>query len=112
MATSLEDLNPLKPFAISVSVKAKPGKADELAQWMANLKARADSNVEPGTLRYDIVRYGDVFAIWEEYTNPEALKEHSGANDLYKEVMSLDLSETLLATFFPADSLPAPALKF
>ena len=47
-------------------LQAKPGKGDEVAQILANLKARADSDVEPGTLMYEIVRFGDEFAVWEK----------------------------------------------
>ncbi|OCB89534.1 hypothetical protein A7U60_g3329 [Sanghuangporus baumii] len=56
-----------------VKFEAQPGKADELAQWLANLKARADSDKEPGTVQYNIVRFGESFAIFEEYTGLEAL---------------------------------------
>lgn len=48
-------------------MKAKPGKADELARWLANLKVRADSNEEPRTLVYEVTRLGDTFALWEKY---------------------------------------------
>lgn len=48
---------------------ANPGKADSAAQILAKLKARADSDAEPGTLQYEIVRYGDEFAVWEKYVS-------------------------------------------
>ena len=44
----------------------KPGKADELVQWLSNLKQRADSAAEPGTLQYNVVRFGDHVRVWEE----------------------------------------------
>ena len=45
----------------------KLGKADEMVQWLANLKQRADSNAEPGTLQYNVVRFEDHVRVWEEY---------------------------------------------
>ena len=59
-------------FAVS-QIEALPGKADELAQHLANLKARADSDLEPGTLQYNIVRYGDKIAVFEVYKDLEAM---------------------------------------
>ena len=54
-------------------MEALPGKADELAQWFANLKAHAESGLEPGTLLYKIARFGDSFVSYEEYANADAL---------------------------------------
>ncbi|KAL5495918.1 hypothetical protein ACEPAI_1382 [Sanghuangporus weigelae] len=55
-----------------VKAEAQPGKADELAQWLANLKARADSDQEPGTVQYNMVRFDESFAVFEEYTGLDA----------------------------------------
>ncbi|KAH8110502.1 hypothetical protein DFH11DRAFT_1620059 [Phellopilus nigrolimitatus] len=89
-------------------LKAKPGKADEVAKWVANLTASVKN--EPGTLRYNIVRHGDVFAVWEEYDGPAAVEAHW--NGLFKEFASLKLVEDLAPDiFYPADSLPAPTLN-
>ncbi|KAL5518342.1 hypothetical protein ACEPAH_24 [Sanghuangporus vaninii] len=77
MASKLQDIK--GPIAITGRFEAQPGKADELAQWAANLKARADSDQEPGTVQYNIVRFGESFFVFEEYTGLEALVAHSSS---------------------------------
>ncbi|KAH8106392.1 hypothetical protein DFH11DRAFT_1640766 [Phellopilus nigrolimitatus] len=74
MASNYKDIT--GRFVATAQVTAKPGKADEIAQWISNLKARADSDVEPGTLGYHIVRHGDRFAVWEEYADKAALEAY------------------------------------
>lgn len=49
-----------------IQLVPKPGKTDELAQWLSNLKKRADSDAEPGTLQYNVVRFEDHVRVWEE----------------------------------------------
>lgn len=48
-----------------LKLNAKPAEADELARFLQKEKAQSDK--EPGTLRYDAVRCGDTFAVWETY---------------------------------------------
>ncbi|THH09791.1 hypothetical protein EW145_g1759 [Phellinidium pouzarii] len=66
MATNYTDIKADVPITTLGSLKAKPGKGDDVAQRLSNLKARADSDVEPGTLSFFIVRYIDTFAFYEE----------------------------------------------
>ncbi|THH03976.1 hypothetical protein EW145_g5858 [Phellinidium pouzarii] len=112
MATSYKDLNPKAAIVAAGTLVAKPGKANELAQWFANLKARADSDIEPGTLRYHIVRNGDLFAVWEEYANAEALELHVEQNELFKEFIALELFELTKSAFYSGNSLPVPTKSF
>ncbi|KAL5534906.1 hypothetical protein ACEPAF_2996 [Sanghuangporus sanghuang] len=71
MASSTDDIR--GAFVATASVEVYPGKGGQLAQWFANIKAPADSSEEPGCLQYIIVRFGDSFAVFEEYTDFKAL---------------------------------------
>lgn len=50
-----------------MKITAKPEYAERVAELLRGLKARADSDVEPGTLDYQVVRYNNVFALFERY---------------------------------------------
>ncbi|KZO98504.1 hypothetical protein CALVIDRAFT_596625 [Calocera viscosa TUFC12733] len=57
---------------------AKPGKIDQLIKELKTLKASADGDAEPGTLRFDILRAGDKICVVEKYTNAAAIYVHVG----------------------------------
>ncbi|KAH8107424.1 hypothetical protein DFH11DRAFT_1189024 [Phellopilus nigrolimitatus] len=111
MSTDYEDIT--GEIIATAQFKAKPGKADELAQWLANMKAHADSDAEPGSLSYAVVRHGDAFAVWEKYTGAAAVKDHL-ASTILREFIALELIDPQTQTppaFYLTDGLPAPTMK-
>jgi len=110
MASSPSGLKTEDSIILSCQITAKTGKADELAQWLSNLKVHADSDAEPGTLQYHVVRFGDKFRVWEEYVNGEAHVAHESTS-LFLEFRKFDLWEKPEPEFYPAHSLPPPTLK-
>ncbi|KDQ09252.1 hypothetical protein BOTBODRAFT_58746 [Botryobasidium botryosum FD-172 SS1] len=78
-------------FIVSAKLEAKPGRADELQIILSQVKDRARSDAEPGTISYRVSRSGDMFLIFEEYADIRALKAHSGS-DFFKEAMGKAMS--------------------
>ncbi|KAL5495917.1 hypothetical protein ACEPAI_1381 [Sanghuangporus weigelae] len=112
MASSADEIK--GAFVVTARVEAHPGKADELAQWFANIKARADSSEEPGCLQYNIVRFGDSFAVYEEYTAFEAFTARTTGSPLFREFLKISdtLMKPVVLTYWSAKSLPAPTVTF
>jgi len=59
------------------SLTALPGKADEVISMLKACEVSANSNAEPGTLSYEIIRYKDEICIVEKYANAAAIKAHT-----------------------------------
>ncbi|KZT61667.1 hypothetical protein CALCODRAFT_490897 [Calocera cornea HHB12733] len=55
---------------------AKPGKMDELLALLKTMKALADSDAEPGVVRWEILKVGDELTILEQYADVPAILAH------------------------------------
>ncbi|PAV22021.1 antibiotic biosynthesis monooxygenase [Pyrrhoderma noxium] len=80
-------------FILWATLKAKPGKGDEVQEKLATIRAFAESSAAPKTLTYRTTRYGDDFAIFEEYAEPSGLVEHKASAE-FKAL--IELSDKLL----------------
>ncbi|EJD04640.1 uncharacterized protein FOMMEDRAFT_155804 [Fomitiporia mediterranea MF3/22] len=113
MASSAQDIKE-EPFVVIARMDVKPGKVDVVAQHIANMKARADSDQEPGTLRYDVVRYGDSFHFFEVYKDHESFNKHTAENPIYQEIKQdiADFVDPLVISFWEMGKLPKPTVTF
>ena len=55
-----------RPHHLCSQIEAKPGKGDEIAKLLADIKVNANSDKEPGCSTYRVARYGDSFTVFEE----------------------------------------------
>ncbi|KZV96943.1 hypothetical protein EXIGLDRAFT_732017 [Exidia glandulosa HHB12029] len=60
--------------------EAKPDKVSELEKALLTIKARADSDAEPGCFTYRLNKFGHKFVLYEEYENQAAVQLHMSSD--------------------------------
>jgi len=95
MASTAEEIT--GRVVIVAHLQAKPGKGDEVAQVISEVRDFALSDGEPGTHAYRLTRFGETFAFFEEYENAAATHEHLKVGLLAPKLLSRkdELIETL-----------------
>ncbi|KAI5121326.1 hypothetical protein M0805_003793 [Coniferiporia weirii] len=58
------------------SLTAKPGLGDEVQRLLTNIHKFSNSRSEPGCLVFRTSRSGDLFNVYEEYTDKNAITQH------------------------------------
>ncbi|KZS96482.1 hypothetical protein SISNIDRAFT_537328 [Sistotremastrum niveocremeum HHB9708] len=71
-------------FTVVAKLVAKPGKEDEVAKCLNDVRLSAISDKEPQCYTYRVSQFERTFAIFEEYENTAALRHHMQQPDFQK----------------------------
>ncbi|KZO96904.1 hypothetical protein CALVIDRAFT_536823 [Calocera viscosa TUFC12733] len=82
---------------------ALPGKEETILKHLKNVQDNALSDNEPGCNRYDVLRYGDSFAVIENYSTTKDVDIHMASEQFQafaKELEGLAVPGTFILKFF------------